>query len=692
MTTSSATPRLALLCLCLGALACRRAPLKGSADSGADSTRAADAPAGGSAGAPALDGGGAGATHSDAGSSADVTEAGSDGDARDARVPVDGELALIATPYPNAAPPWSWPSSLPLKTPPAPPVSMGPPICYGGGWCWSNPLPMGGHVAVSAVAADDVWVVGAQGSARHFDGQTWKNVPTPTTSDLVDVWGSSTNAVWATSQDGLWRWDGATWSMVDAGDRTGDRLGGLGPTDLWLGTSLPMSTLSHDGPQGWRDVGAFGATDLFATADGALYASLAGEDDELLWIQPGAAPQTFDSGDVFAPNGVWATSHNDVWLTYASVLRHFDGATWKNVLGLSGGTPGLTGVRGTVAGDLWLSAWDGAMLRMSGGNAERWDADLSSALHVSVRAADDVWASGEGGSLSHFDGTSWQRRGSGVRIQWIDQLLDVGADELWALGGARGQPKILRHPSGGEWQELPSGFPETTLYTGWASAPNDVWVAGAGVTPTASSVLAHWDGAAWSRVALPTGLVTSLWGTGPNDVWLGGDDGGLWRWDGISFRPMAPPPGVTLRGWGGLTGTSTSDVWALAWIKGDEYRLFRWDGAAWTDLSPAMDVRWVAARGANDVFAASANQLFHFDGHDWTSLAGTGSNSFFGALYLGAGDLWMGTSLGVSRWDGTKFTTPDPLPSGCYVVRPMTNDVWVACRDGTNGGILRRPR
>ena len=105
--------------------------------------------------------------------------------------------------------------------------------------------------------------------------------------------------------------------------------------------------------------------------------------------------------------------------------------------------------------------------------------------------------SGEGGSLSHFDGTSWQRRGTGVNLQGISQLLDVGAGEVWALGFARGQPRILRHPLGGEWQDVPSGFPETSLVTGWASAPDDVWVAGDSTTPNGSMVLAHWNGAAW---------------------------------------------------------------------------------------------------------------------------------------------------------------------------------------------------
>ena len=45
---------------------------------------------------------------------------------------------------------------------------------------------------------------------------------------------------------------------------------------------------------------------------------------------------------------------------------------------------------------------------------------------------------------------------------------------------------------------------------------------------------------------------------------------------------------------------------------------------------------------------------------------------------------------GVSRWDGAKFTTPDPLPTGCNVVRPMAKDVWVSAQMARRGEL--RPR
>lgn len=676
--------------LCLGA--CRRKPLNSHRDAGPDATSTDVAGRETSADervddAAAPDGGTPDAPSSDASSD--------DGrDAADAPAPVDGMLVLTPTPYPNPAPLPAWPADLPIQKAPATPVSMGPPVCYAGGWCWSTPLPMGGPLAVWAGAADDVWVVGLQGSARHFDGQTWKNVPTPTTADLTNVWGLGPNAVWATSDAGLLRWDGAQWRQASPSDRNGDRIAGRAANDLWIGSSTTDGLWHFDGAA-WKNVGAFGTTDLFATADGALYASLASEDAELLSIQPGSAPQTFDADDTYTPAGVWAASRADVWVAYPKALRRFDGTSWRSALTLfQDETPFLTGVRGAGAGQVWLSAWDGTMLRSNGTTTERWDADLTSALHISVRAPNDVWASGNGGGLSHFDGTSWQRRGTGPKLQWVNQLLDVGQDEVWALGSTGKQPRILRHPSGGEWQEVPSAFPETSFVGGWASAPDDVWLVGDDNSPTAKPVLAHWDGAAWSRAELPRGRrYLGIWGAGRGDVWLGGD-AGLLHLEGTTFVPVPPPLGVTARGWGGLTGSGKDDVWTTAWVKGQEYRLYHWDGARWTEHMPAAtpSITWVGARGPNDVFAANGAELFHYDGAAWTRIAESEERSLGYTLRLGGGELWNGLSEGVTRWDGGKWTTPDPLPHGCSVVLPMAKDVWIGCRDGTSGGILRHPR
>jgi hypothetical protein len=103
-------------------------------------------------------------------------------------------------------------------------------------------------------------------------------------------------------------------------------------------------------------------------------------------------------------------------------------------------------------------------------------------------------------------------------------------------------------------------------------------------------------------------------------------------------------------------------------------------------------ITWVGARGPNDVFAANGAELFHYDGAAWTRIAESEERSLGYTLRLGGGELWNGLSEGVTRWDGGKWTTPDPLPHGCSVVLPMAKDVWIGCRDGTSGGILRHPR
>lgn len=93
----------------------------------------------------------------------------------------------------------------------------------------------GAFRAVLAVAADDVWAVGREGSIAHWDGGGWTTIDSGTDADLEKLWAGGPDDVWAAGET-LLHWDGATWSTppgIPAGDLRIRSISGAAPDDVW---------------------------------------------------------------------------------------------------------------------------------------------------------------------------------------------------------------------------------------------------------------------------------------------------------------------------------------------------------------------------------------------------------------------------------------------------------------------------
>jgi hypothetical protein len=100
--------------------------------------------------------------------------------------------------------------------------------------------------AIWGSGLNDVWVGGSTwngqayvdptGLALHWDGSTWSNFDTGTTSGaLASIWGSGPNDVWAVGQKGtILHWNGSAWSGSASGvTRPLLAVWGSGPGDVW---------------------------------------------------------------------------------------------------------------------------------------------------------------------------------------------------------------------------------------------------------------------------------------------------------------------------------------------------------------------------------------------------------------------------------------------------------------------------
>ncbi|MCK2216047.1 hypothetical protein MF672_019920 [Actinomadura sp. ATCC 31491] len=313
--------------------------------------------------------------------------------------------------------------------------------------------------------------------------------------------------------------------------------------------------------------------------------------------------------------------------------------------------------------------------------------DLSRLNGVAATSATGAWAVGsaydftlgaERTLVERWNGTSWSRVASPNGSQLYNRLYAVdaaSAADAWAVGfvetahgvngGGDGPKKAAAwHWNGTAWSigDLPgaAGTPSVTGVDALSAA--DAWAVGSYYDPVAPArgevYTAHWNGAAWTRVA-------------------------------------APAPGDYLNEVTSVSGTSGADVWAVGeWRdqgKGQVYHplALHWDGAAWNSVAapdPAGGtggaLRAVKAISPTDVWAVGYRDYrtpvaFHYDGTAWREVAlpapgGTGNTILYGLAATAADHVWaVGyTSSGavtpeslVLRWDGAAWRSELAPPS-----------------------------
>lgn len=123
--------------------------------------------------------------------------------------------------------------------------------------------------------ADDVFVVGNEGTILRWNGTSFAAMESGTTEDLWGVWGASPDEVWAVGGSGfpdatatLLRWDGARWETVTvpplerADVRAFFKVWGSSASDVWV-VGQRGAVLHYDGTQ-WEERLVGASQDLIA--------------------------------------------------------------------------------------------------------------------------------------------------------------------------------------------------------------------------------------------------------------------------------------------------------------------------------------------------------------------------------------------------------------------------------------------
>jgi hypothetical protein len=457
---------------------------------------------------------------------------------------------------------------------------------------WSDARPDSDPTVVfsqmSGSGPKDVYAVD-QTRVWHWEGSLWEIVAIGEGDQISAIWSSSPTDAYAFSSASNYHWDGMTWSVMPRVPGVPESIDG-GPSvwsdgadDIFVvsrypGQVAPASTVSHWNGAWWSDIYEGPVSGVWAEGPDSIFlvgtegirsphaaipipfaefpaTCLWGGGGDLFAMDPdfgqvgyaakGSSTLTFlptapARGPVHPPTSIWASGVSDIWMNdgmpTSSNILHWDGTGWATSGTIS--DPALTPVTlgGSGPNDVWAVSnlavhWDG----------KAWSQPEHS--DVSYRA---VWASspqdayevGPGGSIRHWDGTSWAAMTSGTTAD-LNDVWGTGPDDVYVVGAA-GTTLHLEQRT--RWSLERQTVVADLVHVRW-SGPGNMFA-------TDGKVLFHRRGGAWEPVQTPVG-VEALW-VEPTSTYvsgrLSGMSPGIYRLDLLGVTCQTPESDCT-DGW-----------------------------------------------------------------------------------------------------------------------------------------------
>ncbi len=296
-------------------------------------------------------------------------------------------------------------------------------------------------------------------------------------------------------------------------------------------------------------------------------------------------------------------------------------------------------------------------------------------LHaVAAVSSKDVWAVGCSGGCNgpdslivHWNGRKWSRVASpdpGAGFDELTGVSAVSASDVWAVGYACNDANcigtgnvfstLIVHWNGTKWSKVASPDPSTvsnTLYGVSAVSAGDVWAAGSEIadasTLLSTTMVLHWNGKKWSRVHSPTvsGASTTLYGVSAGsatDAWAVGNE---------CIYPACPDPGIT-------TGTFTMHWNGKKWSRVDSPSPGDANNVLFGVSTLKPDDAWAVGDTINTFPGDTDTLIVHWNGTKWSQVASADPGSEFDNLNavsaVSGKDIWaVGDQLGTSLPYGT---------------------------------------
>jgi uncharacterized repeat protein (TIGR01451 family) len=231
----------------------------------------------------------------------------------------------------------------------------------------------------------------------------------------------------------------------------------------------------------------------------------------------------------------------------------------------------------------------------------------------------DLFAVGQGGTILHHDGSTWNSVNSGTSAYLLGVWGSSSSDVT-----AVGYDGTILHYDGVVWSPMDSGTTES-LYAVWGSSGSDVFAVGCGGT------ILHYDGTTWNPMSNGTSeRLRGVWGSSGSDVFAVGDWGTILHYDGASWSPMYSD---TTKYLDGVWGSSGSDVFAVGGSFDTPGIAVHYDGMAWSAMDSGL-TDWLrgiwGSSGGEVVAVGDWGTILHYDGTAWSAVSSGTGNSLTG--------------------------------------------------------------
>ncbi|NNE17472.1 MAG: hypothetical protein HKN10_03235, partial [Myxococcales bacterium] len=346
---------------------------------------------------------------------------------------------------------------------------------------------------------------------------------------------------------------------------------------------------------------------------------------------------------------MWGSGPNDVYALGSSILMHFDGLEWSEVVTDLPTDPFWRQITGSGEKHVVVLGQEGAPSsrpRFAYFDGLRWreaQVPVEGILRdVWSAGPNDTYAVGRNGTILHFDGEKLTQMDSGTD-KHLSKVHGTPGGEVFAVG-----PDVALRFDGSDWNNLPPPDPSGSPWVAslFAFGADSVFVAGRGVH--------RFDGASWETHLPYSDGVDDIWASDPENVLFAGRESH--RYDGFS---------VELEDFGGLEDPDLNTAWGTGdqiFAAADE-GFFLYDGEHWGKLVNESDID---SNDIIDMFGISEDDVFgvgwggliaHFDGSVWQAMDSGTDVTLVGVWASAPDDVYaVGNDETVLHYDGSTWS------------------------------------